>query len=332
MMGYRFATLIAVATLTATLVHTNPCYAQTQTSESDPTELEKVRQELEQVTDELEQIRREVAQGQQAPLSVEHGERVAYGKAIRIQLGEHVEEVVVFGDHIEVAGVVTGDATTFGGDIIITETGEVGGDAVSFGGQIHIAEGGTLQGDRVALGVPGMPISTHAETAQAAGSVSALVNASTLFDTLYRRLVLFLAFAGAGVLVVGVFPQRVGKIATNVELHPIRSIVVGTLATGFLSLFSLLFGIVTLGLGLPVSIVVWVLLGLAWLLGFVGLCQAIGDRLPVNNKPQARWLTFLVGVFLVTCVSGLPLVGWLVIGAGSLLGVGAALSTGLGGR
>jgi len=174
--------------------------------------------------------------------------------------------------------------------------------------------------------------SRHAENAEAAGSVAALMNDGSLFDSLYRRLVLLLTFAGAGVLVVGLFPNRVGKIASNIDTHPMRSIAIGTLATGFLTLFSLLFAVVTLGLGLPVSMVVWVLIGLAWLMGFVGLCQAIGDRLPFESKPQGRWLTFLIGAVLITCMSSLPLVGWLVIGGASLLGIGAALSTRLGGR
>jgi len=307
-----------------------PPEADVVTSEAE--ELRRVREELAQVNQELRQIREEVALSRQEAPSTDLPERVAYGSTVHVKLGENVDEVVVFGDNIEIAGLVVGDATSFGGDIIITETGEVGGDAVSFGGSIRIAEGGSVRGDRVAVGVPGAPVANPAETAQAAGSVAALMNEESLFDVLYRRLVLLLAFGGAGVLMVGLFPNRIGRIAEDIEAHPVRAVTVGTLATGFLALFSLLFAVITLGLGIPVSMVVWVVIGLAWLMGFVGLCQAIGDRLPFESKPQGRWIAFLVGAVLLTCMSSLPLVGWLVVGGASLLGIGAAMSTRLGGR
>jgi len=90
-------------------------------------------------------------------------------------------------------------------------------------------------------------------------------------------------------------------------------------------LASLLFAITILGI--PVSLVLVALLGLAWLLGFVGLCQAVGDRLPFQSKQHGRWLAFLVGVVLVSFVGALPFVGWLVVILMSLLGIGSALAT-----
>jgi hypothetical protein len=66
---------------------------------------------------------------------------------------------------------------------------------------------------------------------------------------------------------------------------------------------------------------------MAWLLGFVGLCQAVGDRLPVQERPHGRWIALLVGVLLMTFLGSLPWVGWVVVGGASLLGIGAALST-----
>ena len=67
------------------------------------------------------------------------------------------------------------------------------------------------------------------------------------------------------------------------------------------------------------------LLAAAWLFGFVGLCQAIGDQLPFAEKPHGRWLTFLVGMGLVSCVGSLPWVGVLVVFAASMMSVGASI-------
>ena len=148
-----------------------------------------------------------------------------------------------------------------------------------------------------------------------------------MMSSVYQRLVVLLSFAGCGILIVGLFPNRIGRIASNVEAHPIQSTIVGSLAFAFLSLFALLFTVLTLGLGLPVSFVVTLGLGVAWMLGFLGLCQAVGDRLPFQEKTHGRWASFLMGAVLLAFFSSLPIVFALIVVFGSMLGIGAALST-----
>lgn len=258
-------------------------------------------------------------------------DRVAYGSAVRVARGERVHDVVAFGDDVHVEGHVAGDATSFGGSVFVADGGRVAGDAISFGGRVEVEDGGRVDGGRIAMGVPGVTPRSAPKGPLASGSVGALAEPG-LLKSMYRRFILLLSFAGAGVLVVGLFPKRVGRIADALEANPIRSAMVGALGSGFLVLFSLLFAMITFGLGLPVSLMVVGLLGLAWLLGFVGLCQAVGDRLPFEQKPHGRWLAFLVGTVLLTCVGSLPLVGWLVVAGASTVGIGAALTTRFGGR
>jgi hypothetical protein len=258
---------------------------------------------------------------------------VAFGRPTKVKAGEVLDEVVSFGDDVEVAGHVTGDAVSFGGNVIVRSTGRVDGDAVSFGGMIEVEPHGIVNGDHVTLAIPNVVAGIGApDTPAAAGSMVSATDSSSLLDAVYGRLVLLLSIAGAGVLVVGLVPQRVGRIASDLEQHPVRAAVVGALSTGFLSVFGVLFLVLTLGLGLPITLLLFALLGLSWLLGFVALCQAIGDRLPVESRPYGRWLAFLVGVVLLTFVGSLPWIGWLVIGGASLLGVGAAISSRFGGR
>ena len=342
---------VAPAILAGSLLFAGPALAQAPAAETrdvseerDQTirDLEATVDELRQAELEAEEVRRELLQLREELVELQHhprqrhheldAERVAFGQVVLVDEGETVDEVVAFGDDVHVKGVVRGDATSFGGSVIVFPTGAIHGDAVAFGGEIRVEDGGTLEGGRVSLGVPGVAVSEV--TSPAAGSVGATIanDAQGLLSSIYRRLVLLLSFAGAGVLVVGLFPTRVTRIADTLEERPFRSMFVGVMATGFLMLFSLIFGIVTFGLGLPVSFVVVAALGLAWLMGFVGLCQAVGDRLPFEQKPHGRWLAFLVGTILLTCVGSLPLVGWLVVLAASAIGVGAALSSRFGGR
>jgi hypothetical protein len=256
-------------------------------------------------------------------------ERVAFGHPATVHAGETVDEVVSFGEDVEVAGHVTGDAVSFGGNVIVRSTGRIDGDAVAFGGAVSLEPGGVVAGDHVAMGMPSvMPTFGAPDDAPpAAAAMSPAAEAKSIVGAVYRRLVLLLFLAGAGVLVVGLFPRRIGRIASDLEAHPVRAAAVGALATGFLSVFGVLFLVLTLGLGLPITLLLFAVLGLSWLLGFVALCQAVGDRLPVESRPYGRWLAFLVGVVLLTFLGSLPWVGWLVVAGASVLGVGAAISS-----
>ncbi len=309
-----------------------PAYTQEAPMTSDETDA--LRREIDALRDEVDALKDSPAEAAGADLLDEPNERVGLGHAAHVAVGEQVDEAVAFGDDVTIAGRVTGDAVSFGGNVVVEPTGQVDGDAVAFGGVIKVRPGGTIAGDQVAMTVPGSI--THIEPAgdehHAVGSVALATDVPTLMHRLYRRLVMLLSVAGAGVLVVGLFPNRVARVAQSLERRPVRSAVVGTLASMFIGAFALLFTLVTLGLGLPVSAVAIGILGVAWLLGFVGLCQAVGDRLPIEQRPHGRWLAFLVGIGLLTFLGSLPWVGWLVVGAASVLGVGASLSTRFGGR
>lgn len=259
-------------------------------------------------------------------------ERVGLGEVVRIEAEEVVREAVGVGEDIEVYGRVEGDATALGGNIVVAPTGWVGGDAVSLGGEVIVEDGGQIKGDRVSLALPTHVPSSAVQGPQGASALTSIVPADGLLTELYQRVVWFLSFTGAGVLMVGLFPNRVGRIAESVQEHPFRSTTVGVLSSGFLATFSLLFALVTLGLGLPVSFVVVATLGCAWMLGFVGLCQAVGDLLPFESRPTGRWLAFCSGSLLLTFVGSLPFLGWMVLATASAMGIGAAFSTRFGGR
>ncbi|MFT4627621.1 MAG: hypothetical protein ACI8PZ_006308 [Myxococcota bacterium] len=300
--------------------------------------LEEIRQERAALAEERRALQEELDRGRRAlaqerELGAEvasDADRVGYGEVVRIAAGETVEDVVGFGADVHVDGAVSGDATAFGADIIVGDGGRVNGDAISFGGRVVVNDGAVVMGDRVAMELPG--VSALPDVQGATGSLTHLMDLRSLGAALYNRLIAMLSFAGAGVLVVGLFPERVSRIADALERRPVRAAVVGGFTASFIGLFSLLFAVVTLGLGLPVSIVLMAALGLAWLMGFVGLCQAVGDRLPFAHQPHGRWVAFLVGVMLLTFAGSLPLVGYLVLGAAGMVGVGAAAMTRFGGR
>lgn len=283
-----------------------------------PEEIRRSREELLRLREELEAVRRELRaeRRERGPDEGAGGSRVTYTSEIVVDEDDIVDgDVQAYGHDIIVEGRVTGNATALGGDIFVEDGGVIEGDATSIGGNVEIDDEGVVLGSRVELGSSDEDVGWS------------LVDA---LSSLWHRAVFMLSFAGAGVLVVGLFPQRIGRIASAMDESPVRTVAVGFSAIVLLGIASVLFALTIIGL--PVSFLLWALLGLAWLMGFVGLCQAVGDRLPFEQKHHGRWLAFLVGVLLVSFLGVLPWVGWLLVIGGSVLGVGAAVGTRLGAR
>lgn len=273
---------------------------------------------------------------------------VVFGQRTVIHRDMHVRDAVVLGNDLVVEGLVAGDAVALGGDVFVADGARIDGDAVALGGRVSIAPGGQafrraelplhpLQGTLTHLPARPQPpkppkapdgrqirIETHAHGPTAVPPAPT----SPGGPGLWGRLVGFLAFAGAGVLTVGLVPGRVTRVARSLETHPVRAVLAGLLLTVSLLLASLLFAITLVGL--PVSFVLLGLLGLGWLLGFVGLCQAIGDQLPGAEGGRGRWLAFLVGAIAVSLVGLLPWVGTILVVAASVVGTGAAFASNLG--
>jgi hypothetical protein len=242
----------------------------------------------------------------------------SFGGPVEVGKDESVEEAVAFGSPVRVEGTVLGDAVAFGEDVIVTSTGHVTGDAVSFGGRVRIEPGGRVDGDRVALASEDTP-------ASASGLAMLAEKGGSWMHHMVRRTVLLLCLAGIGVLLLGLFPDKVINTARGLERHPFRYGIAGLLLTGT--------GVVVAGLlaitiiGLPISAFVILLLGLAWLLGFVALGQVVGDLLPVPERFQGKVGAFLVGVCLLGAMSFVPYLGKLLIFFSLFPCIGAAVGT-----
>ncbi len=295
--------------------------ALVQSLEDDLGRLRRRVETLEERLNEAEQ-RLDKADSERAlGLLDERGAADAIG-AVVVEAGENVPKAVAFGGPLDIHGQVTGSAVSFGGDVRVHNGAFVEGDAVSFGGRVIVDEGGAVDGNRVTLGQPatGSLLSTRLGG----------LEPGTDSTSLAHRLVVLLSFAGAGVLVVGLFPRQVDNVARTIAARPVQSGMLGVLLSGLGAILAVVLAITLVGL--PVSLFLVVLVALAWLLGFVGLCQAAGDLLPWANRGARRWLAFLVGVLVLTFVGSLPIVGQLVFALTGFVCIGAGLQTRLGNR
>jgi hypothetical protein len=273
--------------------------------------IRSLREEVRAQGSEIQALR------QAKPTMVDTGSPASGGPLV-IAEGQKADSAVGIGQDVHIRGHVIGDVTAIGANVRIFPTGSVDGDATAVGGVVRVDDGGDVHGNRVMLARD--DLTTGIRDSSWSG----------LWASLVHRLVLFLSFAGAGILVVALFPDRVERVAKQLTERPVGSLASGTIGGGVLLLGAVLFAITVIGL--PVSVVLMGLFGLAWLLGFVGLCQAVGDRLPMESKVHGRWLAFGGGSTLVAFLGSLPFLGILVVGATSALGMGAAISTRFGTR
>lgn len=267
----------------------------------------------------IDQLERQVAEQQ-----AQQDTGSQRGEAIVVAADEVLPEAVAFGAPVHVHGAVQGKVVSFGDDVRVFNGGRVGGDAVSFGGRVIVEPGASVHGDRISYSDPTQP------TPVATASMIQTNHPDGVLRTLARKLVLMLTLAGAGVLVVGLFPRHVNNVAATVAARPMKMgfLGVGSLTGGlFLSLLLTLTVLLS-----PFALVLGALLGVAWILGFVGMCQAVGDRLPLQNQGLRRWLAFLMGILVLAFVGTLPWIGQVLLGLVSFICVGAALHTRFGMR
>lgn len=273
-------------------------------------ELERERIERRRLLEELASARRQVG----PHITADDGALVSYASGPRshVRAGEEVEDVVAFGASIRVDGTVRGDATAFGGDVTIGPTGVVQGDAVSLGGRVILEDGARLRGDRVGLDTTTGFVDDRPPPPESWGHY------------LYRRTLFLLSLAGAGVLMVGLFPTRVASVADRIAESPISSGFLGAAFSSLTLVIGGLFALLTLGLGAPLSLVAFGVLAASWLLGFVAVCQAIGDRLPFE-APNGRWAALFTLSFVFAFSDLFGLGGTLFTLGVSLSAIGATL-------
>ncbi|MBN1337103.1 MAG: polymer-forming cytoskeletal protein [Deltaproteobacteria bacterium] len=274
---------------------------------------------LETRLSELETLAPEAAAPPEAPDDGADQRRLqSFGRPLRVAEGERVAEAVAFGAAVEVAGDVTGDVVSFGGDVDVRATGRVEGDAVSFGGEVRVEDGGTVLGDRT--GIAQVPTRLDPSSV-----TSFLARGGSWIQGQVRRLVLLFSLAGTAVLVLGLAPDRVQGVARGLREHPVRYGFAGLLLTLAVTFVASLLAITLVGL--PVSLVLLSFVAFSWLLGFTALALATGGLIPLPSSGGGRLAALLLGLLLLALVSMVPYVGKAILVLALFPCVGAAVGT-----
>lgn len=247
--------------------------------------------------------------------SVKEESIVRVGENVVVPQGAEVRSAVAVGGSVIVAGKVQEDVVAIGGDVTLQDGASIGGDVVTVGGLVHKNPVAVIKGNIVEVKLP-------------AGVVTkGLGWGITLMSVLS-----FLAFIVLAVILTSLFPTQLGLASYYTEKQPGHA-----LLWGFLALLAVPAAVILLVLtifGIPFIPVLLLLVGAAFLFGYIAISQLLGKlalkAFKVRGKPMA--FEVVTGLVILYLVGFLPILGWIVKSLVGLAGLGAAAVTRFGTR
>lgn len=245
---------------------------------------------------------------------------------VEIDDGEVVEDVVSFGGSVTLGdGVVAkGDVVAFGGDVILGDGTIVDGDAVSFGGTVKKGDGAIVKGEEVSFTSGGLK--------PMVGALPAVKNVekSNEKSGVAAFLINFATFFGLGFLLMMFAPNRMRNIEAEIKAEPVKSGLAGLLALiGAVPLTVLL---VLTVIGIPVMVLMWLLGGLAMVMGMLALANTLGSRFPIARLRRTQAAVLASGLLVIMLLGVVPVLGPLLISAALCVSFGAIIRTRVGQR
>jgi hypothetical protein len=235
-------------------------------------------------------------------------------------------DVIVAGGNLVVDGRIGGTVTMVGGALTLNEAAVIEGDLATFAGSVNRAPGAEVQGDtfsglrtpnRIGPAGPVMP-QFDFEPEPPRSWFGRFINwqLGTLGSIILMSLL--------GLVLVVIAPRGVARVASATAAQPALAFGVGflTLIVGLLAGAILL---IACGLGL----LVWLALGAASILGWIGAAVWLGQRLlgALKLRTASSIGEVLAGVVLITLLSRLPCIGWLFWIVFASIGLGAVVLT-----
>lgn len=276
-----------------------------------------------------------------APMAAWAGEvdRVAIGHAVTVNADEDLAgDVVVIGADATVMGRVRGDVVVIGGQLKLGPKARVDGDAVHLLGALERSADAAVAGSTVGINSEVDAAARLLENADTSARFGGGIGEHSTALMVGR----FVGWAASsaclvvlGLLFLSTWPERSRNLRRTVEASPGASLLVGGLVTAGLFLLLVLLGLTIVGF------LAWPLLLLAgsivWTVGLTGVCEAVGDRLPLPGSMRGRAASFVTGALAFSVLgllwmaggpaAAIAVVGLLMVGA---VAVGAAILSGFG--
>jgi hypothetical protein len=283
------------------------------------------------------------------------GSQIHHGDLV-VAENETIREAVIYGGNLVVNGMSEGDAVTFGGNIEVT--GHVGGNAVAIGGNVHLASGAVVDGDATAIGgnvSKEEGATVHGNTASVGSGEGLQVNVPKIIGEVIRgsrwapltvprddgdvrvhvggffRFLLFFALTfGLAFLALLLFPERIKRIQTELRSDPLKCGLTGVVGSMAVLAMTILMAVTLIGI--PLSILLCIIYGVALVLGIAPVANEIGNRLPWFKGRRTQAGVLAMGTLVLSFVWIVPIMGPLIIALLSMIPLGAIIRTRFGQR
>jgi len=244
------------------------------------------------------------------------GEIITFGDDIVVQEAESIHSAVSVGGNISVLGSVERDVVSVAGSVFLGEHSTVGGNVVSIGGSITRQDGAQINGDVTVVDMNILP-----------------TIASFIPDFVWPKLprhfgvYSFLAFLALALIIVAIMPTTIGTVSSTAEKNLIASILWGCL--GLILIVPLAIGLLISILGIVLIPVEIVLVGCAFLLGYIAVIQLVGKKITIvlKHKNQPILIETVIGLVMFWILGLIPFFGWLVKSIAAFIGFGAIINT-----
>lgn len=256
------------------------------------------------------------------------GNLVIFGGAVTLEDGSRVNgDVVLLGGTIDIDGNVDGSVVGIGGVVSLGATAVIDGDLTTMAASLDREEGAEVQGN-VTSGFP-TPFTFSVPGRVTVPEVPNVeVRTAPILNVMWFFFRTFL-WAALAVLLVMFLPDHTARTATTIVRQPILAGGVGLLTTVVAPL--LLIGIAITIILIPVSLVGFLILAIAWFFGRIAIGFEIGRRFAETaNQDWSPAVAAGAGTFIMTFVIDgadalIPCVGWLIPALVGIVGLGGVL-------
>ncbi|TEU19631.1 MAG: hypothetical protein E3J21_03210 [Anaerolineales bacterium] len=265
-----------------------------------------------------------------------NGDLVVFGGDVVLEEDSFVDGTVfIMGGNATVAGEVDNELVVFGGNVELKSTAFIGSDVVAMGGNVERAEGAVVEGN-VSEGVtirlfPSPPVRPIVPLRPTPPGITPLETGTRFFLNtimdIFKAVITALALMALGLLVVLFLPKQTETVAQAVLSAPLPSLGVGFLtavvAAGLTTLLA-----ITVCL-LPIALFIGLITTAGGFFGWIAVGLLVGQKLLEGLKVQeaAPLVAVVIGVLLISLISALPCLGFLVFLGVVSLGLGGVVLT-----
>ncbi|MFO0678333.1 MAG: hypothetical protein U0169_17480 [Polyangiaceae bacterium] len=315
-----------------------------QIAEDTKEAIDQAKADAEEARRDAEEARREAkdeAKRKRRGAKINVNDRTVFGGSVKIEKGESVDDVSVFGGTVDVYGTVHGDISVLGGAVTIRPGAAVTGDISCLGGQVTIEDDATVNGDVSALGgkvekSPKAHVGGSVESSDIASAVEksdgedsdkvAKVSsfADRIFDGFVSRVSVAALFFMFGAVLIALAGPRMETLKLEVASRTMRSFALGVV--GALATMALLTALCVTIIGIPVAVVGSTLLALAVFAGMVAVLTTFGEVL-VRHKTENPYAHLAVGCGLFLVLGAIPVLGGVLKAFVILVAIGTLVAT-----